>query len=99
MPKPHIVYRYPESKKYIPVGHTVLGELVEQGLLKAVPLTPSGRAKAITQDSIIEYQRDVMGLEPQADDAPETAPRIADRAELERAEREARRGPPNRTDT
>jgi hypothetical protein len=48
--------------KFIPLGKTQLAELVKAGHLKAVPLSPGGRAKGITKRSIIEYQRRVMGL-------------------------------------
>jgi hypothetical protein len=48
--------------RFIPLGKTQLAELVKAGHLKAVPLSPGGRAKGITKRSIIEYQRRVMGL-------------------------------------
>jgi hypothetical protein len=74
MPKPHIIKRPAETrKKHIPVGATEFSDIMSQGLLKVVPLTPKGRAKGITLDSIIEYQRTYMGLEPLPDDAPEAA--------------------------
>jgi hypothetical protein len=77
MPKPHIIKRPAEiRKKYIPVGTTEFSEIIKQGLLEVVPLTAKGRAKGVTLDSIIEYQRTYMGLEPLPDDAPETAPRV-----------------------
>jgi hypothetical protein len=53
--------------KFIPLGKTQLAELVKTGHLKAVPLSPGGRAKGITKGSIIEYQRRVMGLNHDAD--------------------------------
>jgi hypothetical protein len=40
--------------KFIPLGRTQLAELVKAGHLKAVPLSPGGRAKGITKRSIIE---------------------------------------------
>jgi hypothetical protein len=79
MLKPQIVVRFSELRKFLPIGHTVRDELIEQGLLKVVPLTPKGRAKAITLGSIIEYQRRFMGIEPLPDDAPEAAPRMINR--------------------
>jgi hypothetical protein len=48
--------------RFIPLGKTQLAELVKAGHLKAVPLSPGGRAKGITKRSVIEYQRRVMGL-------------------------------------
>jgi hypothetical protein len=53
--------------KFIPLGKTQLAELVKAGHLKAVPLSPGGRAKGITKRSIIDYQRRVMGLSNDAD--------------------------------
>jgi hypothetical protein len=53
--------------KFIPLGKTQLADLVKAGHLKAVPLSPGGRAKGITKRSIIEYQRRVMGLNENAD--------------------------------
>jgi hypothetical protein len=53
--------------RFIPLGKTQLAELVKAGHLKAVPLSPGGRAKGITKRSIIEYQRRVMGLSEDAD--------------------------------
>jgi hypothetical protein len=77
MAKPQIVIRpYRVRKDYIPVGKTVLEELIMKGLLKVVPLTPLGRAKGITLESIIEYQRLIMGLQPLPDDKPEIATKI-----------------------
>ena len=48
--------------RFIPLGKTQLAELIKAGHLKAVPLSPGGRAKGITKRSVIEYQRRVMGL-------------------------------------
>jgi hypothetical protein len=53
--------------RFIPLGKTQLAELVKAGHLKAVPLSPGGRAKGITKRSVIEYQRRVMGLSHVAD--------------------------------
>jgi len=53
--------------KFIPLGRTQLAELVKAGHLKAVPLSPCGRAKGITKRSIVEYQRRVMGLSHDGD--------------------------------
>jgi hypothetical protein len=53
--------------RFIPLGKTQLAELVKAGHLKAVPLSPGGRAKGITKRSIIEYQRRVMGLSHDTD--------------------------------
>lgn len=78
MPKPQIIIRFSELKKFLPVGHTVRDELIEQGLLRVVALTPKGRAKGITLDSIITYQRDVMGIEPMPDDVVETVSRTSE---------------------
>ena len=75
MPKPQIIVRFAELKKFLPIGHTVRDELIGQGLLKVVALTPRGRAKGITLSSIIEYQRRFMGIEPLPDDAMESGPR------------------------
>jgi hypothetical protein len=78
MPKPQIIKRPSETrKKYIPIGETEFSEIMKLGLLKVVPLTAKGRAKGITLESIIEYQRRFMGIEPLPDDALEAAPRIA----------------------
>jgi hypothetical protein len=55
--------------RFIPLGKTQLAELVKAGHLKAVPLSPGGRAKGITKRSIIEYQR-VMGLTEGVDTQP-----------------------------
>jgi hypothetical protein len=52
--------------RFIPLGKTQLAELVKAGHLKAVPLSPGGRAKGITKRSVIEYQRKVMGLSQDA---------------------------------
>jgi hypothetical protein len=71
MAKPHAVVRKAVVlAKFIPVGLTTLDDLIERGLLETVPLSESGRAKAVTMRSIIAYQRDHMGLEPLADDEP-----------------------------
>jgi hypothetical protein len=84
MLKPQVVVRFSELRKFIPIGHTVRDELIEQGLLKVVPLTPKGRAKAITLESVVRYQREVMGLDPLDDDGPEVAPRIVERGHADR---------------
>jgi hypothetical protein len=78
MSKPRIVVRFRELPKFIPVGHTVRDELIEQGYLDVVPLTPKGRAKGVTLESVIRYQREVMGLDPLNDDATEAAPCTAE---------------------
>jgi hypothetical protein len=52
------------------VGSTTLDDIIEKGQLEVVPLSEGGRAKGITVRSIIKYQREVMGLEPLADDEP-----------------------------
>jgi hypothetical protein len=75
MSKPQIIVRFRELPKFIPVGHTVRDELIEQGLLDVVPLTPKGRAKGVTLESVVRYQREVMGIDPLDDDAPETVSR------------------------
>jgi hypothetical protein len=87
MPKPEpLVVLRPRvvQQRYIPVGHTVLGELIDQGLLEVVPLTPKGRAEGITLKSVVRYQRKVMGLELPPDDTLDTAPRIAERDRTDR---------------
>jgi hypothetical protein len=56
--------------RFIPLGKTQLAELIKAGHLKAVPLSPGGRAKGITKRSIIEYQRRVMGLTEGVDTQP-----------------------------
>jgi hypothetical protein len=75
--RPHVIIRKKAVGKFIPLGRTQLGELIKQGLLKVVPLSPSGRAVGITMRSIIKYQRDVMGLQPlpgeEADSTAEAA--------------------------
>jgi hypothetical protein len=77
--KPRIIVRFRDLPQFIPVGHTVRDELIEQGLLDVVPLTPKGRAKGITLESIVKYQRNVMGIEPLDDQAHEVTPRTVDR--------------------
>jgi hypothetical protein len=68
MPKPQIVVGPNDLPKYIPVGRTKQRELIDQGLLEIVPLSLGGRVVGITMRSIIQYQRDVMGLQPLDDD-------------------------------
>ena len=58
--------------RFIPLGKTQLAELVKAGHLKAVPLSPGGRAKGITKRSVIEYQRRVMGLSDVGDGDTDT---------------------------
>lgn len=64
MTRPQIVVRPNRVKEFIPLGRTMLADLIKQGLLTVVPLSPGGRAKGITMASIIEYQRRFMGLDP-----------------------------------
>lgn len=85
MLKPQIVVRFSELRKFIPIGHTVRDELIEQGLLKVVPLTPKGRAKAITLESVVKYQREVMGLDPLDDNGRQASPRIVERDHSDRS--------------
>ena len=73
MAEPRTIVRFPDLKKFIPVGRTIRDELIAQGLLKVVPLTPKGRAKGVTLELIVRYQREVMGLEPVADNRPHCA--------------------------
>jgi hypothetical protein len=61
--------------KFIPLGKTQLAELVKAGHLKAVPLSPGGRAKGITKRSIVEYQRRIMGLSEDDDTDTPTSSR------------------------
>jgi hypothetical protein len=71
MRNPYIIVRFDELSKYLPIGPTARDELISLGLLKVVPLTPKGRAKGITLNSIVQYQRDVMGLEASSNDIRE----------------------------
>jgi len=59
--------------RFIPLGKTQLAELIKAGHLKAVPLSPGGRAKGITKRSIVEYQRRIMGLNEGADTGTDTS--------------------------
>jgi hypothetical protein len=52
--------------------------LPDKRLLKVVPLSSGGRAVGVTLESIIDYQRDVMSLQPLHD---EDADRTAEAAE------------------
>lgn len=56
------IIRKNQVSKYIPLGHTRLGDLIAAGLLETVPLTASGHAKGVTMRSIRKYQALVMGL-------------------------------------
>ena len=67
MPKPQIIVRKKDVEKYIPLRPSQLNEVIKR-LLKVVPLSPGGRAVGVTLESIVEYQRDVMGLLPLPDD-------------------------------
>jgi hypothetical protein len=75
----HVIVRKRDVHKFIPYAHTQLDALIEKGLLKTVPLSPGGRARGVTMESIIKYQRDHMGLEPLPDDTPHDAQAIHDR--------------------
>jgi hypothetical protein len=69
MPRPHEIVRRKDLYSFIPYGKTQLDELIQRGLLKTVKLSPGGRAVGITMTSIVDYQRDYMGLEPIPDGA------------------------------
>ncbi len=73
MARPHEIVRKRNLKIYIPYEKSQLEEIIDQGLLEVVPLSPGGRAVGITMRSIIKYQLDVMGLQPLPDDQPEQA--------------------------
>jgi hypothetical protein len=83
--RPHEVVRKKNIPRYLPLGFTKIDEIIEQGLLELVPLTPDGRAKGVTMASIINYQRDVMGLEPLPDDTPHDAQAVRHDRELAHA--------------
>ena len=44
------------------MGKTRRDQLIKEGLLEVVPLTPAGRSKGITMRSIRRYQAMVMHL-------------------------------------
>ncbi len=64
-----IVRKLTVRGKYIPVAESVLDEIIRKGLLVTVPLTEHGRAVGITLESVLRYQREIMKIEPLADDA------------------------------
>lgn len=78
MPKPQIILRKKAVReKYIPLSETQLDDEIKRGALETVPI--SARAIGITLQSVIEYQRRVMGLSPLPDDAPEEEPHFFER--------------------
>jgi len=79
--KPHVIVRKKAVGNYIPLGRTQIDELIKQGLLKVVPLSPGGRAVGITLESIIQYQREVMGLQPLRDDEAESMAEAAEQTD------------------
>jgi hypothetical protein len=69
--QPHVIVRLKDIGRFLPLGRTQRDEIIKAGHLKTVPLTPGGRAKGVTLQSMMEYQLTRMGLEPLDDDGPD----------------------------
>jgi hypothetical protein len=69
---PHEIVRLKDVGRFLGLRRTQRDAIIKAGLLKTFPLSPGGRAKGTTKQSLIEYQQRVMGLSPQPDELTET---------------------------
>ena len=71
MGKLHRIIRLKDVGPYLGLKRTQVAALIERGLINTFQLSPGGRAKGVTEKSLIEYQQRVMGLSHQADEITE----------------------------
>ena len=70
MSKPHTIVRLKDLGRYLPLGKTQRAEIIRKHLIKTVPISSDGRARGVTLDEIMRYQKEVMGLDPIHDNMP-----------------------------